>query len=95
MTADVLTAGSTGGEGSTSGAYDPDGPFEDLVNADADVYAPQGIATRIEGGRVTVERAEQPIVVPFRVEDAGGSAPPAHSSCRRPTSACRSSTPTP
>ena len=58
--------------GSTSGAYDPDGPFEDLVVAD--VYAPPGIATRIEGGRVTVERAEQPMVVPFRVEDADGGA---------------------
>ena len=68
VTADVLTAGSTDDAGSTSGAYDPDGPFEDLVVAD--VYAPPGIATRIEGGRVTVERAEQPMVVPFRVEDA-------------------------
>ena len=40
ITADVLSAG-TAGSGSTSGAYDPDGPFEDLVVAD--VYAPEGI----------------------------------------------------
>ena len=72
VTADVLTAGSRHDAGSTSGAYDPDGPFEDLVVAD--VYAPPGVATRIEGGRVTVERAEQPMVVPFRVEDADGGA---------------------
>ena len=71
ITADVLSAG-TAGSGSTSGAYDPDGPFEDLVVAD--VYAPEGIATRIVGGEVTVERAEQPMVVPFRVEDADGGA---------------------
>ena len=72
VTADVLTAGSDDVSGSTSGAYDPDGPFEDLVVAD--VYAPPGIGTRIEGGRVTVERAEQPMVVPFRVEDGDGGA---------------------
>ena len=71
ITADVLSAG-TAGSGSTSGAYDPDGPFEDLVVAD--VYAPEGIDTRIVGGQVTVERAEQPMVVPFRVEDADGGA---------------------
>ncbi len=71
VTADVLSAG-TATTGSTSGAYDPDGPFEDLRVAE--VYAPQGIATRIAGGKVTVERAEQPMVVPFRVEDADGGA---------------------
>ncbi len=75
VTADVLSAGPVvDGEstGSTSGAYDPDGPFEDLRVTQ--VYAPAGIATRIDGGRVTVERAEQPMVVPFRVEDAEGGA---------------------
>ena len=54
ITADVLSAG-TQTSGSTSGAYDPDGPFEDLRVAE--VYAPEGIATRIDGGKVTVERA--------------------------------------
>ena len=79
VTADVLSAGPVvdgviGGavSGSSSGAYDPDGPFEDLVVAD--VYAPSGIATRIVGGQVTVERGDQPMVVPFRVEDADGGA---------------------
>ena len=71
VTVDVLSAG-TEASGSTSGAYDPDGPFEDLRVAD--VYAPQGIATSVAGGRITVERAEQPMVVPFRVEDADGGA---------------------
>ena len=71
ITADVLSAG-TQTSGSASGAYDPDGPFEDLRVAE--VYAPEGIATRIDGGKVTVERAEQPMVVAFRVEDADGGA---------------------
>jgi large repetitive protein len=71
VTADVLSAG-TATSGSTSGAYDPDGPFEDLKVAD--VYAPPGIATRINGGRITVERGARPLVVPFRVEDADGGA---------------------
>ena len=68
----MLSAGTAAGSGSTSGAYDPDGAFEDLVVAD--VYAPEGISTRIVGGEVTVERGEQPMVVPFRVEDADGGA---------------------
>ncbi len=75
VTADVLSAGPVvdgAVSGSSSGAYDPDGPFDDLVVAD--VYAPAGIATRIDGGRVTVERGDQPMVVPFRVEDADGGA---------------------
>ena len=75
VTADVLSAGPVvdgAVSGSSSGAYDPDGPFEDLVVAD--VYAPAGIATRIVGGEVTVERGDQPMVVPFRVEDADGGA---------------------
>ncbi len=71
VTADVLSAGSET-SGSTSGAYDPDGPFEDLRVAQ--VYAPQGITTSVAGGKITVERAEQPMVVPFRVEDADGGA---------------------
>ena len=75
VTADVLSAGPVvdgAVSGSSSGAYDPDGPFEDLVVAD--VYAPAGIATRIVGGQVTVERGDHPMVVPFRVEDAEGGA---------------------
>ncbi|MET0526670.1 MAG: Ig-like domain-containing protein [Nocardioides sp.] len=75
VTADVLSAGPVvdgAVSGSSSGAYDPDGPFEDLVVTD--VYGPEGIATRIVGGQVTVERAEQPMVVAFRVEDADGGA---------------------
>jgi hypothetical protein len=71
VTADVLSAGASG-LGSASGAYDPDGPADELVVAA--VYAPAGIATRIHGGRITVERADQPMVVPFRVEDADGGA---------------------
>ena len=71
VTADVLSAGSET-SGSTSGAYDPDGPFEDLRVAQ--VYAPEGITTSVAGGKITVERAEQPMVVPFRVEDADGGA---------------------
>ena len=35
---------------------------------------PQGITASIAGGKITVERAEQPMVVPFRVEDADGGA---------------------
>ncbi len=71
VTADVLSAGSDA-SGSTSGAYDPDGPFEELRVAQ--VYAPQGVTASIAGGKITVERAEQPMVVPFRVEDADGGA---------------------
>jgi hypothetical protein len=75
ITADVLSAGSVvdgATTGSTSGAYDPDGPFDDLRVAQ--VYAPAGIATSVNGGEITIERAEQPMVVPFRVEDADGGA---------------------
>jgi len=75
ITADVLSAGPVidgSTTGSTSGAYDPDGPFEDLRVAE--VYAPEGIAASVSGGRISVERAEQPMVVPFQVEDADGGA---------------------
>ncbi len=54
-------------------AYDPDGAPEDLVVAQ--VFAPQGVVARTRGSRVTIERGDQPRVVPFRVKDAdGGSA---------------------
>ena len=62
----------------------------------ADVYAPPGIATRIVGGEVTVERGDQPMVVPFRVEDAdGGAATGLAVRARRPTPACPSWSRTP
>ena len=74
VTADVLSAGHVEGPPPARPAAPttPTGPFEDLVVAE--VYAPAGITTRIDGGKITVERAEQPMVVPFRVEDADGGA---------------------
>jgi hypothetical protein len=73
VTVDVLNAATTaGGSGSTSGAYDPDGPADGLRVAQ--VYAAPGVATTINGGRITVQRTDQPMVVPFRVEDADGGA---------------------
>jgi hypothetical protein len=53
-------------------AYDPDGDPGDLVVTD--VFAPQGVRASMEGSRITVARGDQPIVVPFRVEDADGAA---------------------
>ncbi|MCW2815689.1 MAG: hypothetical protein JWN84_3144 [Nocardioides sp.] len=54
-------------------AYDPDGDDRDLRVAG--VFEPPGVVASIDGGEVTVERGEQPRVVPFRVVDAdGGSA---------------------
>jgi hypothetical protein len=54
-------------------AYDPDGPTEDLRVAE--VLAPEGVVATLAGSEVTVERGDQPRVVPFRVADAdGGSA---------------------
>jgi hypothetical protein len=53
-------------------AYDPDGSADDLEVTD--VFAPVGVRASVDGGRVTVARGEQPIVVPFRVEDADGGA---------------------
>ena len=73
VTVDVLSAGPPrASPGRPAAPTTPTAPFEDLRVSD--VYAPDGIATRIVGGRVTVERADQPMVVPFRVEDADGGA---------------------
>ncbi|WP_109508452.1 Ig-like domain-containing protein [Nocardioides speluncae] len=51
-------------------AYDPDGPSDELKVAE--VFAPQGVTANVEGSRISVARGKQPIVVPFRVEDADG-----------------------
>ena len=53
-------------------AYDPDGPSEDLVVAE--VLPPAGVRAEVEGSTITVARGAQPVVVPFRVEDADGGA---------------------
>lgn len=53
-------------------AYDPDGEPEDLRIAE--VFAPRGVEATVDGGRISVLRGEQPLVVPFRVEDADGGA---------------------
>lgn len=52
------------------GAYDPDGTVADLTVAE--VYAAEGAAT-IDGSTIKVNRGPDPIVVPFRVEDADGA----------------------
>ena len=54
-------------------AYDPDGPRADQLKI-AEVFAPQGVTAKVEGSKITVPRGKQPIVVPFRVEDADGGA---------------------
>ncbi|WP_309647386.1 Ig-like domain-containing protein [Nocardioides sp.] len=51
-------------------AYDPDGPASALRVTE--VVAPSGIEASADGGTITVDRAEQPIVVPFRVRDSDG-----------------------
>lgn len=53
-------------------AYDPDGPSGDLVVSD--VLPPAGVEATVSGSTVTVTRGAQPVVVPFRVEDADGGA---------------------
>ncbi|MGH3347473.1 MAG: fibronectin type III domain-containing protein, partial [Nocardioides sp.] len=53
-------------------AYDPDGPSEDLVVAE--VLPPAGVRAEVEGSTITVVRGPQPMVVPFRVEDADDGA---------------------
>lgn len=53
-------------------AYDPDGPSDELKIAE--VFAPKGVTANVEGSKITVARGKQPIVVPFRVEDADGGA---------------------
>lgn len=49
-------------------AYDPDGAFEDLEITQ--VFAPEGVTAEIKGSKISVARGPQPLVVPFRVEDA-------------------------
>ncbi len=51
-------------------AYDPDGPAAALRVTE--VIAPAGVEASTDGATVSVERAEQPIVVPFRVRDSDG-----------------------
>jgi hypothetical protein len=54
------------------GAYDPDGPIEDIT-----VVEVLGDASdaRISGSTITIERRKHPQVVPFRIQDGdGGSA---------------------
>lgn len=51
-------------------AYDPDGPASALRVTE--VFAPPGLDAEFQGGTVTVERGETPLVVPFRVRDADG-----------------------
>ena len=53
-------------------AYDPDGPSGALVVAE--VLPPSGVMATVDGSTITVVRGEQPVVVPFRVEDADGGA---------------------
>lgn len=53
-------------------AYDPDGPTAGLRVVE--VAAPPGSAASTDGRRVTVQQGEEPLVVPFRVEDADGGA---------------------
>ena len=95
VTADVLSAGAVvdgATSGSTTGAYDPDGPFEELVVAD--VYAPDGHRHAAStGGRVTVDagRAADGRAVPGRGRRRG-SGHRRRSTCPPPTPACRSST---
>jgi hypothetical protein len=54
------------------GAHDPDGDSAALRVTD--VLAPRGVEAEVEGSSVTVARGDRPLVVPFRVEDAAGSA---------------------
>jgi hypothetical protein len=53
-------------------AYDPDGDAGDLEVTK--VFAPAGVEAEVDGPRIRVERGDQPLVVPFRVEDADGAA---------------------
>ncbi len=53
------------------GAYDPDGPAEDLTVTD--VYGDPS-ATVIDGAQIRVDRGAEPKVLPFRVEDGDGAA---------------------
>ena len=82
---DSLAAGATAdgevdGEGDASTvtvdvletAYDPDGDTADLRVSR--LFAPAGVVASVDGSDVTVERGDQPRVVPFRVVDADGGA---------------------
>ena len=53
-------------------AYDPDGPSGELVVAE--VLPPAGVEASVRGATITVVRGDEPVVVPFRVEDADGGA---------------------
>ncbi|WP_139977692.1 fibronectin type III domain-containing protein [Nocardioides litoris] len=80
----VATAGDQGGQGDVDGtgdgatvtvdvletAYDPDG--DDGAVRVTEVLAPAGVQVGLAGSEVTVTRGDEPLVVPFRVEDAGG-----------------------
>ena len=53
-------------------AYDPDGPSGELTISE--VFAPEGVQASSDGSTITALRGPEPIVVPFRVEDADGGA---------------------
>jgi large repetitive protein len=53
-------------------AYDPDGPSGELKITD--VFAPEGVQATSDGATISVQRGPDPVVVPFRVEDADGGA---------------------
>ena len=74
----VLDAFGTSDDGDTvtvdvlESAYDPDGPADDLRVTK--VFTPADVQSSVSGGRVTVARADQPRVYPFRVVDGDGGA---------------------
>ncbi len=53
-------------------AYDPDGDVSDLRVAS--IFPPDGVQASVRQGRIIVARGDEPVVVPFRVEDADGGA---------------------
>lgn len=57
-------------------AYDPDGPSNRLRVTK--VFAPTGVRASVAGGTITVARGDEPLVIPFRVEDRDGGAAIAH-----------------
>lgn len=59
-----------------AGAYDPDGPSQELRVTK--VFAPPGVKATVTGGQVSVVRADQPLVIPFRIEDRDEGAAIAH-----------------
>ena len=74
----VLDAFGTSDDGDTvtvdvlESAYDPDGPADDLRVTK--VFTPADVQSSVSGGQVTVARADQPRVYPFRVVDGDGGA---------------------